>query len=253
MSTPVGLIPLDKLAEYKAACSGTWTAMLLALLTITTFVIGLATPPRSGPFCTGTCIAYPYSDAAQFVPGDFIWMVPGILLAPIFVVITVCIHACAQKYAQHWTLLAVCCASVAAAIITSDYFIQLEVVQPSLSRAETIGVALFSQYNPHGVFIALEDLGYLVLSAAFFFAGAAFPLVRGISAALRCSFVAAAVLSFGTFAAMSLAYRLEIGFSFEIMVITIDWTTLIVSSVLLAIHFRRLARRLEAGVGQAHV
>jgi hypothetical protein len=25
-------------------------------------------------------------------------------------------------------------------------------------------MSLFSQYNPHGVFIALEDLGYLMMS-----------------------------------------------------------------------------------------
>jgi hypothetical protein len=39
---------------------------------------------------------------------------------------------------------------------------------------ETDGLALFTQYDPHGFFIALENLGYLILSAAFLFVGAAF-------------------------------------------------------------------------------
>lgn len=243
----------EQVAQFKAACLGSRVAILLAVFTATAFLIGVLTPPRSGPFCTGACIAYPYSNAAQFVPRDFIWMLPGILLAPLFVVLDACMHTCAQKGVKHLTLLSLCFASISAAILMLDYFIELEVVQPSLLHAETDGVTLLTQYNPHGIFIALENLGYLSLSAAFLFAGAAFPLERGIPAALRCVFAAAAMLSFAAFAAMSLAYRAEIGYRFEITVITIDWTTLIVSSVLLAVHFRRLARKLQVGDAPTHV
>jgi hypothetical protein len=33
-------------------------------------------------------------------------------------------------------------------------------MQPSLLKGETEGLTLFLQYNPDGIFIALEDLGY---------------------------------------------------------------------------------------------
>src|ERR1039458_4820084 len=47
-------------AQTSIARLGRWTALLLALLAATTFACGIATPPRSGPFCTGQCMAYPY-------------------------------------------------------------------------------------------------------------------------------------------------------------------------------------------------
>ena len=59
--------------------------------------VGIATPARSGPFCTSTCVAYPYVDVARFIPGDYPWLVPGFLLALIFVVLMACIHAYAAE------------------------------------------------------------------------------------------------------------------------------------------------------------
>ena len=55
------------------------------------------------------------------------------------------------------------------AVIAIDYFIQLRVVQPSLLNGESEGLAIMSQYNPHGVFIALEELGFLLAGLAFCF------------------------------------------------------------------------------------
>ena len=43
-------------------------------------------PARSGPNCTatdGSCIGYPYTDAVDYVPGDFVWMVAAFLLGPL--------------------------------------------------------------------------------------------------------------------------------------------------------------------------
>ena len=47
-----------------------------------------------------------------------------------------------------------------------DYFLQLTVVVPSLQAGETDGLSLFTQYDPHGLFIAMEALGYLMLTVA---------------------------------------------------------------------------------------
>lgn len=243
MTTSVRSVHAEGSDQANVAHLGYGAAILLAALTLMAFGIGLFTPPHSGPFCTGPCIAYPYSDAAQFVPRDFVWMAPGILLTPVFLVAMACIHACAEKGKQHLTLIALCFAAISAAIITLDYAIQLAVIQPSLLRAETEAVAIFSQYNPHGIFIALEDLGYLVLSAAFAFVGAAFPLVRGIPRTLHWTFLSGGILSFASFIGLSWGYGLNMGLVFEIAIISIDWTVLIVSGVLLSIYFRRLARR----------
>ncbi|HEV2134161.1 MAG TPA: hypothetical protein VGR47_07845 [Terracidiphilus sp.] len=217
-------------------------APLLVILTVAAFGMGIFTPPRSGPFCTGPCIAYPYADAAQFVPRDFFWMAPGILLTPVFIVLAACIHACVEERKKHLAVISLCFASISAALITLDYFIQMQVVQPSLLHAESNGLAIFSQYNPHGLFIALEDLGYLMLSLAFAFVSVAFPLVRGVPGTLRLIFLGGALFLFVSFIGLFSVYRLEVGFLFEITVITIDWTVLIVSGTLLTVYFRRLAR-----------
>lgn len=245
MSTSTHAALTERNGQVNAARLGHWTALLLTLLTAAAFGIGLLTPPRSGPFCAGPCIAYPYSDAAQFVPRDFLWMAPGILLMPLFVVLAACIHACVAKPRQHLTLIALCFASISAAIITLDYFIQLQAVQPSLLHAEADSLAIFSQYNPHGIFIALEDLGYLMLSVAFVFVSAAFPIVRGISGILRSTFLGGGLLSFGSFIVLCMRYGLDLGFVFEITVISIDWSVLIISGILLIIYFRRLDRALQ--------
>jgi hypothetical protein len=42
-------------------------------------------------------------------------------------------------------------------------------VQPALLRGEPDGLAIISQYHPHGVFIALEELGFLVMGLSFAF------------------------------------------------------------------------------------
>lgn len=44
--------------------------------------------------------------------------------------------------------------------------IQVTVMQPSLEKGQLDGWAMWTQYNPNGVFIALEELGYLLMSVA---------------------------------------------------------------------------------------
>lgn len=80
---------------------GFWTALLLAALALAAFALGITTPPRSGPYCSGTCIVYPFTDAAQFVPRDYGWVIPGILLIPVFVIVAACIHPIVQVDRRH--------------------------------------------------------------------------------------------------------------------------------------------------------
>ncbi len=145
--------------RMSAARLGRWIAFLLAVVAATAFALGITTPPRSGPFCAGSCIAYPYTDVVQYVPRDYLWVAPGILLTPLFVVLAGCIHACVPAGKRGLSLIGLCFASISAGMVTLDYFIQSQVVEPSLVRGETSGLALFTQYNPHGFFIALEDTG----------------------------------------------------------------------------------------------
>jgi hypothetical protein len=217
---------------------GFWSAILLALLAVTAFALGITTPPRSGPYCTGNCVVYPFTAAAQFVPRDYGWIVPAILLVPTFLIVMACIHPCVQPCKRHLSLAGLCFTSIAASIIAIDYFIQFRVVEPSLRRGEAGGLALFTQYNPHGLFIALEDLGYLALCAAFVFAGAGFPGATGLARAIRWTFKVAASLGFGCFVAMTWHFGLDIEYRFEVAIISITWTALVVLGVMLGLLFR---------------
>jgi hypothetical protein len=217
---------------------GFWSAILLAFLTVTAFALGITTPPRSGPYCAGNCIAYPFTDAVQFVPRDYYWIVPATLLVPVLLIVVACIHSCVQPDKRHLTLVGLCFASIAASILAIDYFIQFQVAEPSLLRGETGGLALFTQYNPHGLFIALEDLGYLALCVAFAFVGAAFPGARGIARAIRLTFVIAGFLGLGCFVAMTWRFGLDIEYRFEVAIISITWTALVVLGLMLAFFFR---------------
>jgi hypothetical protein len=74
-----------------------WSSVLIAGMAATAFGFGLATPPRSGPFCSRDCVGYPYTDVAAFVPRDFWWMYPAMLVPLVFVVLVACIeHGAAE-------------------------------------------------------------------------------------------------------------------------------------------------------------
>ena len=111
---------------------------------------------RSGPLCgqIWPCVPAPYVDVGQFIPGDYLWLVPGILLAPIFVVLLASIHACAPEPQKIFSRIGLAFAVAYGVVIGVDYFLQFAVVIPSLQSGETQGLSLFTQYNPHGLFIA---------------------------------------------------------------------------------------------------
>jgi len=218
---------------------GFWSAVLTAVLAATAFAVGIATPARSGPFCAGSCITYPYTNVASFIPGDYLWLYPGFLLALVFVALMACIHSYASIYRKVFSRIGLSFALVYTAVITTDYFIQLTVVVPSLLIGETTGLSLFTQYNPHGIFIALEGIGYLMMSAAllsvaFVFSGGR--LERAVRGLLITSFV----LAVGFLVSLSrLKYDIV---AFEVAILTINWITLVVSGVLLSILFKRAER-----------
>jgi hypothetical protein len=143
---------------------GFYVSIFLAILSLITFVIAFTTLPISGPFCKEGCIEYPYSDIISRFPHDYIWMYPTILLNIVFVVFMVCIHQLATKEKKIFSQLGLIFAIIVATILITNYFVQVSVIQPSIEKGETVGIALLTQYNPHGVFIALEEIGFIMMS-----------------------------------------------------------------------------------------
>lgn len=219
---------------------GFWSAVLTAVFAAAFFLAGFLTPPRSGPFApAANIVLYPYTNVAAFIPNDYLWLYPGILLALIFIVLVVCIHSYAPSDRKIFSHIALSFAVIYATIILIDYFIQFTVVIPSILTGETAGLTLFTQYNPHGFFIALETLGYSMMSGAFLFVAAVFAGGK-LERALRWIFIAGFVAAVLFFTALSLLHYDLI--AFEVTIITINSIVLIVSGVLLSIVFRRAAR-----------
>lgn len=220
---------------------GFGSALLLALAAAAAFGIAITTaPPRSGPFClVDPCITYPYTDAAAFVPIDYLWMYPALLLGPLFMLVAACIHHQAATQRRLSSLVALSFAGVAAAALAANYFIQLTVMQPSLLRGEVAGLEAFSQYNPHGVFIALEDLGYLLMCVAFLFvAGAIAPRDR-LARLARALFVSSGALGLGALPVLVLIYGYDLEYRYEVAAITITWLALSMGGLLLSLLFWR--------------
>ena len=153
-------VPESPASARTALRLGAWAAALTAVAAAVALAIGGGAPPRSGTFCATGCITYPYTDVAAFVPGDYLWMYPALLVAALLVVLVACVAWSAPAGRRLVGLTATAFAVVAAASLAIDYTVQLAAVQPSLLRGETDGLTLLSMYNPHGFFIALEDLGY---------------------------------------------------------------------------------------------
>ena len=224
--------------RHSSARLGSWAAILTVVAALPFAAIAMPTPPRAGPFCTSSCVAYPYVDVAQFIPGDYLRLVPGMLLAAIFVVLMGSIHAWAAEPKRVYSRIGLSFAVVYAVIILVDYFVQLTVVLPSLQAGETDGLSLFTQYDPHGLFIALESLGYAMLTIALLFAAPAFADGR-VERAIRWLFVSAFMLMVAAFVGLAVVGRDLV--AFEVTVLLITWAVLIPSGALLGVVFRRAA------------
>jgi hypothetical protein len=210
-----------------------------AVLTLFTFVIAFLTPPISGPNCMDPCIEYPYLDIESRFPRDYWWMIPATVLMAIFVVLMVCIHQSARPEKKVFSQIGLSFALMAAAVLMVDYFVQLSVIQPSIENGETEGIPLLTQYNSHGLFIVLEEIGYIIMSLAFLFMAPVFSGDNRVEKALRWIFALAFFLILVALIVISITKGIDRGDTFEIISISVDWTVLIITGILLSIVFKR--------------
>jgi hypothetical protein len=218
---------------------GFCAAILTTLLTVVTFIIAFNTPPLSGPGCAAGCFNYPYSDIASRFPRDYYWMYPAILLSLVYYVLMVSIHYFVPVERKIFSQIGMSFALISAATIVIDYFLQLSVVQPGVVLGETDGIAMLSQFNPHGVFIVLEEIGFLMMSLSMLCMAPAIAGNTKVEKAVRWLFVACFALNAISLGLYTAFYGIHREYRFEITTITINWFTLIATGVLLSIVFRR--------------
>jgi hypothetical protein len=166
-------------------------------------------------------------------------MPPAMILVVFYVILVVSIHTYAAQHKKVYSQIGLSFALIAAGILLSDYFIQFSVVPVSLMNQETDGIALLTQYNAHGIFIVLEELGYLLMSLSFLFLAPVFANRDRLASVVRWVFIAGFVLTMVFLVVISIIYGLDRMDRFEIAVISVNWLVLVLNGVLLSVLFRR--------------
>ena len=100
--------------------------------------------------------------------------VPSLLLAPMFVIMMLCIHHFASDDKKVLSQLSFSFAVICAAVLSIHYYIQLTFVQQGLLNNETTGLWQFAAPNPHSFFWTFAALGYGFMGISLLFAAPVF-------------------------------------------------------------------------------
>ena len=184
-------------------------------------------------------MSYPFEDILDYYPRDYNWMYIVVIQLFAYVIFTVSIHYNAPSENRIFSLIGTSFALISAAVLLMDYFIQFAVVPMSMMKGETEGIALLSQYNGHGIFIALEELGYILMSLAFLFQAFIFTQKNGLEKSIRWIMILPILVALVAFIYYSLTFGLDRSYRFEVVLISVNWLVLIVVGILISIYLRR--------------
>ena len=218
---------------------GLYSAILTAFLTLVTFGLAMTAIPISGANCSDGCIQYPYLETLSQYPKDYLWMYLASIMILSYLLLMVSIHFYAPQPRKIFSLIGLSFAVMAAFTLLIDYFVQYSVIPISLMSGETEGITLLTQYNPHGIFIALEELGYMLMSLSLLFAAPVFANKNRLETAARWVLMINFVLVMISLVVISMQYGLDRQDRFEVIAISLNWLTLIINGILLGAIFRR--------------
>ncbi len=218
---------------------GFYAAISTTILTFVTFGFAASAIPISGANCPANCVGYPYLNTVAQYPQDFRWMPLAMGLVLAYLALMIAIHFYAPTHKKIFSQAGVALALIVTAILLVDYFLQFSVIPMSLQNNETEGVALLIQYNPHGVFLALEELGYLLMALSFLCVAPVFAHKGRLETAVQWVFIAAFALVTVSLASIAGTVGLDRQDRLEVAVLSIDWLALLVNGVLLSLVFHQ--------------
>jgi hypothetical protein len=152
--------------RQTAITLGFWSALLTTAFTILWVVLALGSPTAEWSGIESYAKDFTFFQMANFIP--------VILLTFTVVILMACIHCVAPGTKKVFALIGIAFSSVYAAVICTNYYIQLFVVRLNLLKGDLDGLALLTHTNLHSVFFALETIGYTFLSLAILFASPVF-------------------------------------------------------------------------------
>ncbi len=217
---------------------GFYSALFLAMLTAITFGFAMMAIPPSGPYCAGDCMTYPFPDILSYYPRDYYWMYCAIFQLFAFLVFIVSNHFIAPAEKKLYSFISMAFALISTTVLLIAYFTQFTVVPVSVMKGESEGIALITQYNGHGLFIALEELGYITMSISFLFLAPVFSPGSRIEKSIRAILIIQFVLTVFSFIAYAMRFGLEREYRFEVAAITVNWLTAISIGILISVLIR---------------
>jgi hypothetical protein len=123
---------------------GFWSAAIIVLLVVL-IDVGMIVSAILFPMTSITSIeAY----ASSFTSFQMLPFVPSLLLAPMFVLMMLCIHYYTPQGKKVLSQLGFSFASISATILSIHYYIQLTVVQQGILSNELTGLWQFAAPNP---------------------------------------------------------------------------------------------------------
>jgi hypothetical protein len=217
---------------------GFYSSFLLSFLTIVTFGFAMTAIPPAGPYCPDNCMEYPFSDILLYYPRDYYWIYLSILQLFAFVIFSVANHFVANTAKKLYTFLSISFTLISSTVLLIAYFTQFSVVPISVMKGETEGIALITQYNEHGLFIAMEELGYITMSIALFFLAFAFTKNSRAERIIRAILIIQLFLTILAFIFYSLKFGLDRSYRFEVVTIAINWLVIIIVGIMIGLHYR---------------
>lgn len=165
---------------------GFWSAVLCTVFSIT-YVVGQLAEwlgwlgSQGGP------------ESASTPLGLVVLLTPSLFLGSAFLMLVVSIHQSASPDRRIWSHVAVAFATVYAALISINYFVQLTLVAPRLAEGRVAGIEPFL-FVPFDSFLySVDILGYSFMSVATLFVAAVFT-GRGMERCARLFLIANGLL-----------------------------------------------------------
>ena len=163
-------IPKTTTDRQKVITFGFWSAILASVFAILFVLVAIATslmfPMKAWNGMQTYVENFNFLDMASFIPAFF--------LTPIMVILIVCINAIAPETKKIFSHISLAFTIVYAAIIPTNYYLQLFVVRLNLQSSTLEELSILAQPNLHSIFFALETLGYEFLSLATLFVSLVF-------------------------------------------------------------------------------
>ena len=218
---------------------GFYSSLSLVFLTIITFGFAMIAVPSAGPYCPGDCMSYPYPDILSYYPRDYYWMYLAISQLFAYIIFIVSNHFIAPHEKKLFSFISIAFTLITATVLLIAYFTQFSVVPISMMKGETEGIALITQYNGHGIFIAMEELGYITMSISFLFLAPIFSMKKRLEKSIRLTLMIPFLLTILSFVLYSIKFGIDRDYRFEVATITINWLVTITVGILISIFIKR--------------